>query len=301
MTDRPETLPESWMLGLPIFACPAWKGSVYPPKAPRTEWLTHYARRYRTVEGNSTFYALPSADVVRSWIEKTYPGFRFSFKFPQAITHQRQLEDADAETKAFLETLWPLHAAKRLAPTMVQLPPFFGPDRLPKLLKYLDDLPRELEVAVEPRHVAFFEGGPAEERLDRELADRGVERVLMDSRCLFSAPPRSDAERDARRKKPNLPVKVDPLTDRPIVRLICRDSLEETEPWLAEWAGHLAHWIERGKRPILFLHAPDDAAEPAHTARLLELLADKGIAPPVLPGDDGAATIRGSGQQGSLF
>lgn len=85
------------------------------------------------------------------------------------------------------------------------------------------------------------------------------------------------------------------------MRLICRDSLEETEPWLVEWAGRLAHWSERGKRPILFLHAPNDAAEPGHTARLLELLAEKGVAPPILPGADEAATMRGADQQGSLF
>lgn len=294
MKDSAETLPDTWLLGLPIFACPAWKGSVYPPKAPRTEWLRHYARRYRTVEGNSTFYGLPSPEVVRSWIDKTYPGFGFSFKFPHAITHQRQLDDAGPETDAFLDLLKPLADADRLAPTMVQLPPYFGPDRLPKLLEYLDALPTWIEVAVEPRHRAFFAGGPEEERLDRELSDRGVERIVLDSRCLFSAPPRTAAEREARRKKPNLPVKIDALTDRPIVRLICRDGAEETEPWLAEWAGHLAHWIERGKRPILFLHAPDDAAEPGHAAKLLELLAQLGVAPPPLPGEP-------TESQGSLF
>jgi len=35
-----------------------WRNEFYPPRTPASRWLEHYAKRFDTVEVNSTFYRL---------------------------------------------------------------------------------------------------------------------------------------------------------------------------------------------------------------------------------------------------
>jgi len=51
------------------------------------EYLSHYAKTFRTVELDSTFCATPSASSVTAWYEKTPPGFVFAATVPQLIAH----------------------------------------------------------------------------------------------------------------------------------------------------------------------------------------------------------------------
>lgn len=52
-------------IGCPVWSSDRWGDVVYPPRTPRKEWLGWYTRMFNTVEGNSTFYALPSLDVAK--------------------------------------------------------------------------------------------------------------------------------------------------------------------------------------------------------------------------------------------
>ena len=42
-----------------------WKGVFYPEDLPKTEWFSHYARQFDTVEINNTFYRLPERHDLR--------------------------------------------------------------------------------------------------------------------------------------------------------------------------------------------------------------------------------------------
>lgn len=79
------------MLGCPVWGCADWGGQVYPLKTPRSQWLHWYSRTFNTVEGNSTFYALPSVETTRRWASETANGFRFMLKFPRVISHDSEL------------------------------------------------------------------------------------------------------------------------------------------------------------------------------------------------------------------
>ena len=58
-----------------------WRNGVfYPAGLPASRWLDFYARRFDTVEVNSTFYRLPRVDAVANWVEQTPPGFLFAVK-----------------------------------------------------------------------------------------------------------------------------------------------------------------------------------------------------------------------------
>src|SRR3954452_23186445 len=81
----------------------AWVGPFYPPATRASEFLSTYARVFRGVEVDSTFYAIPDARVVRTWNERTPPEFTFALKMPKEVTHERRLCDADDLVREFLD------------------------------------------------------------------------------------------------------------------------------------------------------------------------------------------------------
>ncbi|HEV7570818.1 MAG TPA: DUF72 domain-containing protein [Thermoanaerobaculia bacterium] len=81
----------------------AWVGPLYPPGTRPAEFLSTYARAFRTVEVDSTFYAVPDARGVRAWAEHTPSEFTFALKMPKEVTHERRLRDADDVVGDFLD------------------------------------------------------------------------------------------------------------------------------------------------------------------------------------------------------
>ncbi len=131
-----------------------WKGSFYPEKIPAKEMLRYYADRLSTVEINATFYRMPQPTMLENWKEQVPPGFRFSLKAPQRITHFKRLNETEAETKYFLETASVLH--DQLGVVLFQLPPNMKKD-LPRLAKFLEQLPQDTRAAFEFRHPTWFD------------------------------------------------------------------------------------------------------------------------------------------------
>ncbi|MFK7767195.1 MAG: DUF72 domain-containing protein [Mariniblastus sp.] len=252
---------ELYLLGCPVWSCPQWKGSVYSPKAPKDRWLSHYSSVFNTVEGNSTFYGIPHPKTFQKWADRTEPGFKFCLKFPRAVSHEKELLNADAETDQFLKGLEILHAADRLGPTFLQLGPHFGPTQFNSLAAYLEQLPTEFPYAVEVRHPDWF-GEPAESALDQVLRGLGIDRVIFDSRPLYSALPTDPIEAAAQQRKPKIPIRKTITGISPMLRLIGRNDLTTVKPWVEEWAEEVANWIDVGLKPIVFAHVPDDQFAP---------------------------------------
>jgi uncharacterized protein YecE (DUF72 family) len=114
-------------VGVSGFSYASWKGRFYPGDAKSEEFLTHYSRRLGTVEINSSFYAPPSAPVVKGWAARTGEEFRFSFKAPKLITHILKLGKGSSEAaEKFSKTLDLL--GPRRGPVLFQLPPYAKAD-----------------------------------------------------------------------------------------------------------------------------------------------------------------------------
>lgn len=129
------------------------------------------------MEGNTTLYALPKAEIVARWHDQTHDDFRFCFKFPATISHQAALRNCEDLTQEFFTRLSPLE--HRLGQYWLQLPATFGPQALPALWDFLDGLPKAFTYGVEVRHAEFFAKGEAETQLNRGLHMRGVNRVIL--------------------------------------------------------------------------------------------------------------------------
>jgi uncharacterized protein YecE (DUF72 family) len=111
------------LFGTAGWSYPHWDGLVYP-KAHGSGFhaLDFLARRFDTVEINSSFYQPLKPEVVRLWMKKVEanPRFQFTAKLHQRFTHARVLEPA--EVAGFADGLRPMLQAKKLGALLMQFP-----------------------------------------------------------------------------------------------------------------------------------------------------------------------------------
>ena len=260
-----------YFLGCPSWSENAWREGLYPQNARQADFLSLYAQVFNAVEGNTTFYAKPLPSTVERWAQSLPGHFRFTAKFPRDISHSGDLREQGQAVESFLQLLRPLGV--RVAPLWLQLPASFGPQRLAELVSFIDALERPL--AIEVRHPEFFAKGDAERVLNRVLMDRGVERICLDPRALFSCTSTAPAVLHAQAKKPKVPPRPAAFTQFPQVRFIGRPELEANDPFLVPWVEKVAGWIEEGRTPYVFLHTPDNHLAPELARRFHQQLSER--------------------------
>src|SRR5580698_3916176 len=144
-------------VGTSAFTAAGWEGAFYPAGMQPRDFLTYYATKFNTVEVDSTFYRTPARSTVTGWASKTPPGFVFSLKIPQSITHEKCLEDCGEEFKTFVDTAEVLGKDK-LGPMLLQFPYFnrtkfkSGAEFLARLRPFLKKLPKDHQFALEIRN-----------------------------------------------------------------------------------------------------------------------------------------------------
>jgi uncharacterized protein YecE (DUF72 family) len=139
-----------------------WSGVFYPKKLTAGQYLGFYAEHFGVVEVDSTFYHAPGLKTVEGWREKTPPGFGFSLKVPQSITHEKILLDCDQEVAGFLAAARIL--GDKLLCCVLQFGYFNrskfadGTQFLERLRPFLERWPQDVPVAVEIRNKTWITG-----------------------------------------------------------------------------------------------------------------------------------------------
>lgn len=269
----------SFYLGCAVWAYPGWVGSVYPPKSPPAQFLQLYSQRFTAVEGNSTFYTLPRAELLKRWVSQTPPGFQFCPKFPQAVTHRGLLQPQLAAAQHFQAHLV-AHLGDRLGPLLLQLPPSYGPACWEDLQASLPALASGPACAVEVRHPAWF-APPWAHRLQDLLTALGLGRVLLDSRPIYQGP--GEPHRRQERRKPNLPLQPELTAAFTLIRFISHPERHCNQSYLREWSDRLADWLHQGRRVYYFVHCPVEDHSPWVARDLYRALVAQGAAVPLLP------------------
>ena len=198
-------MPGQILVGTSSWADPGFVKEWYPRGMAAGDRLPWYAQRFRAVELNSSFYAVPDRTTVRRWCEVTPADFVFDVKVHRALSrHSAPLDSLpkalreDAETTqrgrviltpeletglatALVEELAPLEEAGKLGSFLVQLTPAFAPGRHElRELEGLLDVLRPRPVAVELRHRGWVD----ERRVEDTLAwfsDSEVAFVCVDA------------------------------------------------------------------------------------------------------------------------
>lgn len=174
--SRPRLSPERIFAGTCAWSFDDWRDVFYPHAFPRNRWLEFYARHFPSVEMDSTFYHLPSAETAEHWAALTPPTFRFCPKVPRTLSHEKRLEDPVPEVSMMQRLAGEL--GERFGCALLQLPPSFHarPHEEKMLRAFLRSWPQELPLAVEFRHESWETPGSA-----RLLENHGVAWVWADN------------------------------------------------------------------------------------------------------------------------
>ena len=130
-----------------------WRGKLYEPGLPIDRWFDRYAETFDTVELNVTFYRQPRPAVFEGWARRAPAGFLFAVKASRFLTHIRRLREPEDSVERLIEGTSRL--GTHLGPILVQLPPDM-PAEPGRLERTLAAFPRDVRVAVEPRHASWF-------------------------------------------------------------------------------------------------------------------------------------------------
>ncbi|MGK7890008.1 MAG: DUF72 domain-containing protein [Leptolyngbyaceae cyanobacterium] len=249
-------------IGCAIWAYRPWVGELYPDGSQSGNFLKLYGDRFMTVEGNTTFYSVPSAATVERWGQDTPPSFKFCLKLPKTITHKGPLAPKLAPTIEFLERVRPL--GPRLGPLLIQLPPSYSPHYVEDLVEFLTQFPRaDYPVAVEVRHIDWFTPAIATQ-LNQYLTNLGVGRALLDSRPIYEC--EDDPQLRSERRKPQVPLQ--PVITAPfsLIRYISHPGLTQNQTYLTQWVHQVAQWHCQDIDLYFFVHCPVEERSP-HIAR----------------------------------
>jgi uncharacterized protein YecE (DUF72 family) len=153
----------------------------YPQGTRAADMLEVYARAFATVEVDSTFYAIPPVSTFEGWAKRTPPGFTFSLKLPQEITHVLSL---GAGSAALLEEFCERARTtlkEKLASVLIQLPPQFELTRENGLAlrAFLPRLPCDIRFSIEFRSRDWLK-----ESVFDFLAEHNVSPALVEGQWL---------------------------------------------------------------------------------------------------------------------
>ncbi len=276
-------------VGCPIWAYKGWVGSFYPESTRPSDYLREYSRRLNAVEGNTTFYAVPSEETLARWSADTQLDFRFCLKLPRTISHSSRLSEHLEEALTFHEIVTRL--GSRLGPLFLQLPPRFAPDHLPDLTIFLERWPAETRLAVEVRHPGWFDP-PHKANLDSLLTEHNVARVIIDTRPIRSLKgdrilQGSVYQRllESRQHKPDLPVVFKRTAPFAFIRYIGHPAMNRNEEFFEEWSETLSGWLREGTEVYMFCHCPDERLDPWLCRFVYERVSIRSALPP-LPWSD---------------
>ncbi|HZV36410.1 MAG TPA: DUF72 domain-containing protein [Verrucomicrobiae bacterium] len=154
-------------------------GTWYPKGLPADERLAWYAEHFNLVEVNSTFYRIPTPEIVQSWSAQTPDEFTFNVKLHRVLSHSSGPEflppDLRPKTvvkngkvsvtpalesevaRRFIKAVEPFEGAGKMGAFLLQLSPSFGPRS--NELKDLDHLVscfRGKKLAIELRNRSWL-------------------------------------------------------------------------------------------------------------------------------------------------
>jgi uncharacterized protein YecE (DUF72 family) len=178
----------------------------YPDGTPPKERLAYYAERFSTVEVDSTYYRVPTEQMVHGWTERTPDDFVMHVKaFGLMTRHPVKLEQVPPDLRdglpvdargrvdrpprearaavfrEFLDSLAPLRDAGKLGGILFQMPPYVV--WKPSSLDYLEWANEQLgddRMLFEPRHRSWY-AEDVRADLMRWLEERGIGWVVVDA------------------------------------------------------------------------------------------------------------------------
>ncbi|MEM6726845.1 MAG: DUF72 domain-containing protein [Bacteroidota bacterium] len=283
LSSLPEqSSPFQFYFGCTGWSMKEWVGKVYPKGTKSKEYLSIYSRQFNTIELNTTHYRSPSVELVEKWKQEAPSDFRFCPKVLQPISHSKELGKGKPIFQVFTEAIGLL--GEQLGACFIQLPPYFGFDRLPLLEDFLERWPNYLPIAVELRHESWFNHPDHLSRLTEVLEQHQVGFVITDVA----------GRRDVLHMRLTAPFTM--------IRFVGNGLIPSDYERIDAWIDRLYDWYQNGLETCYFFpHEPDNLLAPDLSLYLAEKVAERfGIELPT-PILDGSWTDPDKDQQMRLF
>jgi uncharacterized protein YecE (DUF72 family) len=238
-------------IGTSGYSYAPWKGRFYPADIKPAQMLAYYSQHFQTVEINSSFYRMPTPAMLATWAAQVPDDFRFGFKAPRRITHDRRLAGAAEDTGYFLETTAGL--GERRGPLLFQLPPSSKCD-IPRLQNFLAGIVPGTPAAFEFRHASWN--------------DAAVHQLLHEHGAAWCVAEMDEADGDG---TPWVAT-----ADWGYLRLRRADY---SDAELAEWLARIR--AQSWREAYVYFKHEDEALGPAYAQRLRKLAAAAEMTPAV--------------------
>jgi uncharacterized protein YecE (DUF72 family) len=224
----------------------SWEKTFYPEDVPVKRHFDFYATLFSTVEINNTFYRLPTQQMVEGWARRAPPRFIFAVKGSRFITHMKRLANLHGALDKFFRHIRPLK--KHIGAILWQLPPNLRKD-LPRLDRFLAQLPPTYEYAIEFRHPSWLEDDTFE-----LLRRHRAAHVSLSS--------------------PAMPMDLTVTSDLVYIRFHGLEggaAHDYTRKELEPWADHILTQVEAGKTVYAYFNNDANVRAPGNAMALIEM------------------------------
>lgn len=131
----------------------------FPPEYRDGSRLTYYASFFNSLEINSSFYKTPMRQTVVRWADSVPEDFRFTFKVPREVTHDKELQFDPDVLSRFIDAASAVSA--RSGCLLVQFPPGLSTEYLDRVENILGNIEmvtdkNQWQVAVEFRSMGWY-------------------------------------------------------------------------------------------------------------------------------------------------
>lgn len=222
------------------------------PRGTKDE-LAYYSRQFNSIELNATFYNMPKREQVIAWRNKTPADFRFFPKITQTISHLKRLNEVNSLTNEYCDQV--SNFEEKLGMVFLQMNENFGPKNYDRLVKFVEDFPKAVPLAVELRNTAWF-NDPSISALVYDLFEmHQVCNILVDTA----------GRRDLLHMRLTVP--------KTFIRYVGSNDPMSDRKRLDDWIERLKIWVGIGLRDIgFFVHQNMELESPLLAAYFIERL-----------------------------
>jgi len=164
------------LIGTSGFYYDDWKGEFYPTHTARENFLEFYARHFKVLELNFSYYKMPNADQTEQMIDRSNGKLVFVVKAFRQMTHEISELSRKEFPPLFIEGIAPFIKSERLGGVLLQFPQSFH--YIHKNRIYLKSLIESLSPC--PIFVEFRQKEWLKESVYRTLRELGAGFVCVD-------------------------------------------------------------------------------------------------------------------------
>jgi uncharacterized protein YecE (DUF72 family) len=222
------------------------------PRGTKDE-LAYYSTQFNSIELNATFYNMPKREQVITWREKTPENFRFFPKVTQSISHMRRLNNVQDLTIEYFDNI--SNFEDKLGMVFLQLHNNFGFKNYDRLVRFIENFPKAIPLAVEMRNTEWFNNEAISTEVYQLFEKYHITNILVDTA----------GRRDLLHMRLTTP--------KVFIRYVGANDAQSDRDRLNDWIDRLKVWVDQGLRDIyFFVHQNIELESPFLSAYFIERL-----------------------------